>query len=120
MTQTALSPGYDALRPAIARQIADGAIKPALLTLIDLSRRLPPDPAIWDDMASCDWALGDAATAIELADLTANHLGTDPPAWGKLGAMALSAGDQAGAQAAFETALRHKPREAKRWPRSTV
>ena len=112
MPRTAPLCGYASYRPAIGRQIAAGAFKPALAALAELQRNLPPDPTMWDDLATCYWALGDAATAIKLAELAARQLGTNADAWGKLGAMALSMGDIVRARDAFETALRHRPRDA--------
>ncbi len=104
---------YTDHRPFISRYLRDGAYKPALARLLDISRTLPPSPEMMDDMATCYWNLGDHQTAIKLTEFMAKDIGNNPLAWGKLGAMAISVGDQAQAEVAFENTLKSSPNEVK-------
>ncbi|WP_299554647.1 tetratricopeptide repeat-containing sulfotransferase family protein [uncultured Tateyamaria sp.] len=104
---------YSDHRPFVSQYLCDGAYKPALAHLLNISRTLPPSPEMMDDMATCYWNLGDHQTAIRLTEFVAKDIGNNPLAWGKLGAMAISVGDQAQAEAAFENTLRFNPSEVK-------
>lgn len=103
----------DRHRPVVSKHLSDGAYKPALAHLLEISRVLPPSPELLDDMATCYWNLGDHDTAIKLAEFVAKDMGDNPLAWGKLGAMSISVGDQARAETAFENSLKINPKEVK-------
>ncbi len=103
----------DQHRPLVAKHLSDGAYKPALVHLLELSRILPPSAELLDDMATCYWKLGDHETAIKLVAFVAKDIGNNPLAWGKLGAMAISVGDTARAKTAFETSLKFNPKDVK-------
>ncbi|GAB5463335.1 tetratricopeptide repeat-containing sulfotransferase family protein [Hoeflea alexandrii] len=64
-----------------------------------------------DDMATCYWNLGDHEIAIKLIERVAQDIGNNALAWGKLGAMAVSVGDNERAEKAFENSLKFNPNE---------
>ncbi len=100
---------YGAIRPRIAQALAHGAFRQTLAVLTDLRPKLPPDDALAEDMATCLWQLGDPAAAMAL---TGEILGRDPgnaETWGRLGAMAFSAGEMVLAEQALEAALEIRP-----------
>lgn len=103
----------DQHRPFVSQYLSDGAYKPALAHLLQISRVLPPNPELLDDMATCYWNLGDHEIAIKLVEFVAEDIGDNPLAWGKLGAMAVSVGDNVRAETAFENSLKFNPKEVK-------
>lgn len=103
--------GYAGLRGKLAKQMARGAYKPALAQLVQLVKLMPEEPELLDDMARCYWQLGDHATALKLTEIVARDMARSPAAWGKLGAMALSLGQENRARTAFEKVLKLAPGE---------
>lgn len=104
---------YSTIRSTVLKQMENGQYKPALALLKDMLKSAPLSPALQEDMSYCYWQLGDADTAIKLAQIVAQDHATDGDAWSKLGAIQLSAGDTQGAESSFRTALKFAPQDAR-------
>lgn len=100
---------YKMVRPQIQGLLTRHQYMSALSQLIKLRERVPFNPDLLDDMATCYWKLKDEKTAKSLSRLVAYHLKTNSTAWRKLAFMMLESGEMDVAKKYFEKALKHQP-----------
>ena len=101
---------YDAVRKSVHAFLQRHEFKPALEILLKVRDFFPNDVRLLDDMAICYWRLGDQETSIHLIKQIVELAPTEPSGWGRLGAMSLSVGDNAGAEQAFSQHLKLVPK----------
>jgi tetratricopeptide (TPR) repeat protein len=105
--QQRLSAQYTDVRGPIRSLIEQGYFREALAHLVQMPSA---EPEWLDDAGTCYWRLGDTKAAMDLTQMLVDALPGSEMALGKLGAMALSLGDDARAHDLFTRALKANPK----------